>query len=87
MLRTTNSKLRNLDQLESLHFLEQLATHLGWASCDDDAGLLECVDLILSAAFAAGDDGTSVTHATAGRRRQTSDERDDWLGFDSLKLF
>lgn len=77
--------MRNLNELESLHFLEQLATHLGRASGDDHAGSLERVDLVLSASFAAGDDGTSVTHATAGWSGQPGDERDDRLGFDALE--
>jgi hypothetical protein len=63
-----------LDELESFHFLEEFATHLRGASSDNDAGLLESVDLVLGAALSAGDDGTSVAHATAGWSRQTSDE-------------
>lgn len=75
----------DLDAFESLHFLEQLAAHLGWASGNDDARLLEGIDLVLGSTLSSGDDGTSVTHATAGRRRQTGDERHNRLGFDALK--
>lgn len=58
--------LDNLDEFKTLHFLEQLTAHLCGTSGDDDAGLFECIDLVLSAALAARDDGTSVTHTTTG---------------------
>lgn len=41
----------SLDELKSFHFLEQLAAHLCRASRDNNAGFLECVDLVLCTAL------------------------------------
>lgn len=43
----------DLNEFESLHLLEQFATHLCGASRDDDTGLLECIDLVLGTALSA----------------------------------
>lgn len=75
----------SLNQLQSLHLFDQLLAHLGRASRDDHTGLLERVDLILSTALSAGNDGTSMTHTAAGRGRKASNERHHWFRFDALK--
>ena len=49
------------------------------AALNNDTGRLEGGDLAVCATLAAGDDGTGVTHAPAGRSGDTSDERDDGL--------
>eukprot|EP00053_Salpingoeca_punica_P004421 m.49049 g.49049 ORF g.49049 m.49049 type:complete len:346 (-) comp12788_c0_seq1:3-1040(-) len=58
-----------------LHELAHLCGGLG----DDAASSLESSDLLVGAALAAGDDGTSVTHATARRGGEASDEGHDGL--------
>jgi len=49
------------------------------AALNNDACRLERGDLAVRTTLAAGNDGTGVTHAPAGRRRDTSDERDNGL--------
>lgn len=46
---------------------------------NDDTSRLEGGDLAVGATLAAGDNGTGVTHAPAGRSGDTSDEGDDGL--------
>ena len=49
------------------------------AALNNDTSRLEGGDLAVCATFAAGDDGTGVTHAPAGRSGDTSDEGDNGL--------
>ena len=49
------------------------------AALNNDTGRLEGGDLAVCATLAAGDDGTGVTHAPAGRSGDTGDEGNDGL--------
>ena len=58
---------------------EQRVGHDGGRLGDGDARSLERGDLVGSGAFSTGDDGSRVTHATAGRRGGSGDEGGDGL--------
>ena len=65
---------------ESLDFapvLQQGFGHDGWRFCDRDACGTHGGDLAFCGAFAAGDDGSGVSHAASGRRGCTRDETCD----------
>lgn len=81
MIRIQFNKMRivggghgSLSEAALLHLLQQGRAHLGGRPCHAYAGRLQSVDLLLGATLATGDDGTSVTHTTTGRRREPGNE-------------
>lgn len=57
-VRDSDSVSISLSEFQSLHFFQQFTSHLGWTPGHNHTGLLQRVDLVLSAALASGYDGT-----------------------------
>ena len=70
----------SLNQTSLLHGSAHQHSQLGRALGDNNTGVLQGLDLVLGTTLASGNNGSSVTHASAGRGRKSSNERDNRLG-------
>ena len=71
-------------RLRPLHGLQETGSHLSGRHCHFDSGIAEGFNLGLGGSLAPGDDGSCVTHSTAGGSGDAGDETGYWLAVCSL---
>lgn len=75
----TRKRMIKLQKISADELLVESLSEAGGGALDDDAGVLESLDLGVGTTLAAGDDGTGVAHSSAGGSGDTGDEADDGL--------